>query len=113
MKFEVIITPSAEADIFETNTWLLENYPDMAEKWLWQISQCVTSLSTMPERCPVSDESSAFDVEVRQLLCGDKRNVYRILFSIQKTNVFVLRVRATRQKRLPSRKYQNDTNFNI
>ena len=30
MKFEVIITPSAKADIFETNTWLLENHPDVA-----------------------------------------------------------------------------------
>lgn len=100
MTFEVIITPSAKADIFETNTWLLENYPDLAEKWLWQISKCVTSLSTMPERCPVSDESSAFDEEVRHLLCGDKRNVYRILFSIRETKVYVLRIRATRQKRL-------------
>ena len=100
MKFDVIITPSAKADIFETNTWLLENYTDMSEKWLWRLSQCVTSLSKMPERCPVSDESSAFDVEVRQLLCGDKRNVYRILFSIRGSKVFVLRVRATRQKRL-------------
>jgi|SRR5580765_3722107 len=100
MTFEVIITPSAKADIFETNTWLLENHPELSEKWLWQISRCVTSLSKMPERCPVSDESSAFDIEVRQLLCGDKRNTYRILFSIQDTKVYILRVRATRQKRL-------------
>ena len=100
MKFEVIITPSAKADIFETNVWLLENSPDKAERWLWQISHCVTSLSKMPLRCPVSDESSDFDVEVRHLLCGGKRNVYRILFSIQGQTVYVLRVRATRQKRL-------------
>lgn len=32
MKFQVLITPSAKADIFEINTWLLENYPDVAEK---------------------------------------------------------------------------------
>ena len=100
MNFEVIITPSAKTDIFETNTWLLENHPELAEKWLWHISQCVTSLSKMPVRCPISEESSAFDVEVRQLLCGEKRNVYRILFSIKETKVFILRVRSTRQKRL-------------
>jgi plasmid stabilization system protein ParE len=100
MNFEVIITPSAKADIFETNTWLLENYPELAEKWLWQISTCVTSLSKMPERCPISEESSAFNVEVRQLLCGDRRNVYRILFSIKEKRVYILRVRATRQKKL-------------
>lgn len=32
MKFQVIITPSAKADIFEINTRLLENYPNIAEK---------------------------------------------------------------------------------
>lgn len=100
MTFDVIITPSAKADIFETNAWLLENHRTAAEKWLWHISQCVASLSKMPERCPLSEESAAFDVEVRHLLCRDKRIVYRILFSIQDRTVYVLRVRSTRQKRL-------------
>lgn len=100
MTYEIVITPSAKADILETYAWLLENHPQTAEKWLWRISSSITSLRKFPERCPVSDESAAFDVEVRQLLCGDKRNVYRILFSITKAKVYILRVRATRQQRL-------------
>jgi hypothetical protein len=32
VQYQVIITPSAKADIFETNAWLLENYPHIAEK---------------------------------------------------------------------------------
>ncbi len=100
MQYEVIITPSGKADIFETNTWLLENYPQLADKWLWETSKAVTSLAKMPERCVVSPESAAFDVEVRQLLYGKKPHVYRILFSIRETKVFVLRVRHTRQKAL-------------
>jgi hypothetical protein len=31
MRYEVIVTPSAKADIFETNTWLLEKDPVTAE----------------------------------------------------------------------------------
>ena len=100
MRFEVIITPSAKADIFETRTWLLENYPDTADQWLWQISQCVATLAKFPARCPISEESLAFDVEVRQLLCGKKPHIYRILFSIYNEKVHVLRVRYTRQQRL-------------
>lgn len=100
MRFDVIITPSAKADIFETRTWLLENYSDAADNWLWQISQCVATLAKFPARCPVSDESPAFDVEVRQLLCGKKPHIYRILFSIYKEKIYVLRVRSTRQRRL-------------
>lgn len=100
MQLQVIITPSAKADIFEINTWLLENYPDSAEDWLWGISQAVTSLSKLPERCPVSSESEAFDVIVRQLIYGRKPNTYRILFSIQEEKVYILRVRSTSQKSL-------------
>jgi plasmid stabilization system protein ParE len=100
VQYRVIITPSAKADIFEINAWLLENYPDSAEDWLWGISQAVSSLSKMPERCPVSAESEAFDVVVRQLLHGKKPNIYRILFSIQDEKVYILRVRSTLQQSL-------------
>ncbi len=100
MQYQVIITPSAKADIFETNTWFLENYPDLAEKWLWGISQAVMSLSKFPERCAVSSESEAFDVIVRQLFYGKKPHTYRILFSIQDEKVYILRVRSTKQQSL-------------
>ena len=100
MNYPVVITPSAKADIFEINTWHLENNPVAAENWLWQISRAVSSLSKFPERCPVSEESKAFDVTVRQLLCGKRPYVYRILFSIFEGKVFILRIRSTRQKSL-------------
>ena len=100
MQFQVIITPSAKADIFEINTFFLENYSDLAEKWLWGMSEAITSLSKFPERCPVSPESEAFDVIVRQLLYGKKPHIYRILFSVQDEKVYILRVRSTRQQSL-------------
>jgi plasmid stabilization system protein ParE len=100
VQFQVVITPSAKADIFEINTWFLENHPNLAEKWLWGISEAVTSLSKFPERCPISPESEAFDVVVRQLIHGKKPYIYRILFSIQEEKVYILRVRSTRQQSL-------------
>lgn len=98
--FEVVIMPSAKADIFEIRTWLLENFPEKADEWLWNCSLATTSLREHPLRCRVSEESAAFDVEVRELLFGNKRNVYRILFSITNSKVNILRVRSTRQRRL-------------
>jgi hypothetical protein len=77
-----------------------ENHPNLAEKWLWGISEAVTSLSKFPERCPISPESEAFDVVVRQLIHGKKPSTYRILFSIQEEKVYILRVRSTRQQSL-------------
>ena len=100
MTFEVRLMPSAKADIFEIRTWLMERDLDSADRWLWMCSQAITSLRDMPMRCPISVESAAFDVEVREHLFGKKRNVYRILFSIEKDKVNVLRIRSTRQQRL-------------
>ena len=100
MKYEVTITPSAKADIFEIRTWLLEEYPEVADKWLWECSRASISLNEFPQRCKFSDESPAFDVEVRELLFGGKRNLYRILFTISEKKIFILRVRSTRQQRL-------------
>lgn len=76
--------------------------PDFAESWLWGLSKKITSLSKLPKRCPISPESEAFDVEVRQLLYGQKPHIYRILFSIQDEKVYILRVRSTRQQNLPN-----------
>ena len=36
----------------------------------------------MPERCPLARENDYFSQEIRQLLYGQKRNSYRILFTI-------------------------------
>ncbi len=101
MNYSVSISTGAKADIFETRNWLLEEHPEIADRWTWEISKCVASLSYMPQRCRISDESLAFDVEVRELLCGSRPHIYRILFAItQDDAVVVLRVRSTRQQRL-------------
>ncbi len=100
MEFQIIITPSGKADIFGINTWLLENYENLAEKWIWGLSQTISSLSKFPERCPTIPESESFDVEVRQIIYGKKPHTYRILFSIQNEKVYILRVRSTKQQGL-------------
>jgi hypothetical protein len=92
--------PSAKADIFEIHAWMLEEYSEMADRWLWNCSWAITSLGEFPERCKISDETRAFDVEIRELLFGEKRNVFRVLFSISANKVAILRVRSTRQQRL-------------
>lgn len=102
MKYTILIQPSAKADLFEIRTWLLETSPDYADKWLWGITQAINSLANFPERCPLSPESDAFDIAVRQLLHGKKPHVYRILFTIEENTVSILRVRHTRQQRFLS-----------
>jgi hypothetical protein len=50
----------------------------MAQIWFTGLERAVLSLSEIPERCPVTAESSSH----RQLLYGNKPHVYRIIFKI-------------------------------
>lgn len=100
MTYEVQIMPSAKADVFEIRAWLSEYDVELADAWLWECSKAITSLREFPNRCKISDESDAFDVEVRELLFGKRKNVYRILFAVSGKRVNVLRIRSTKQQRL-------------
>lgn len=73
MKYEVQIMPSAKADVFDVRAWLIDFDVEFADTWLWECSKAITSLREFPNRCKVSDESVAFDVEVRELLFGKRR----------------------------------------
>jgi plasmid stabilization system protein ParE len=106
--FEVFLTPSAKADIFETNTWLLENFPEYSGLWLMQTSEALMSLKNFPERCPISRENDAFDIIVRELLFGKKPNIYRVFFSIVEENVFVLRIRSTKMNWISEESQSNE-----
>ena len=48
----------------------------------------------------LADEAADLGVELRQLLYGKRRNVYRILFTIEGGTVNVLRIRHAAQDRL-------------
>lgn len=54
----------------------------MARQWYSGLLQEIQSLSQMPKRCPLARENEYFSQEIRQLLYGKGRNLYRILFTI-------------------------------
>jgi plasmid stabilization system protein ParE len=53
-----------------------------ANQWYSGLLQAIESLSQMPKRCPLARENSYFSQEIRQLLYGKGRNIYRILFTV-------------------------------
>ncbi|MEH2198433.1 type II toxin-antitoxin system RelE/ParE family toxin [Nostoc sp.] len=60
--------------------------------WVNEINDAVASLDTFPARYALAAIDDAFEEEIRQLLYGKGRGVYRILFTIQNETVVVLRV---------------------
>jgi len=87
---------------------------DIEAKVAWQSRQSVSSsarlhagllaairsLANNPERWPLADEATDLGLDLRELLYGRRRKMYRILFTIEDQTVNVLRVRHAAQDRL-------------
>jgi plasmid stabilization system protein ParE len=93
VSYNLIVTPTADAEAMEAFRWYAEHSLDAAEKWYAGLNRAMDSLTEKPTRCPVSQEDSeALGCETRILLHGKRRGVYRILFSISGDTVWVLRI---------------------
>ncbi len=93
MKYRVIIEQSAHEDLEAITLWLAQHSEEAARKWYWQVRKAVESLDRSPLRCPLAPENEAFDEEIRHLMNGRRRYVYRILFTVGKSTVHVLHLR--------------------
>ena len=101
MEFLVEIAEPAEKDIEEAYLWIYEQSPSRADKWYRGLCKVIFSLSELPKRCPIAPESRNLDREVRQLLYGRRRQMYRLLYEIRGETVFVLRLRHAARAYLP------------
>jgi plasmid stabilization system protein ParE len=65
-----------------------------AEKWLLRLFAAIDSLSRAPARCPIVPEAAELGFPGRQLLFGNGRGAYRIIFHIreEEQRVAVLRI---------------------
>jgi plasmid stabilization system protein ParE len=101
MTFRVETTAAAEQDADAILGWLLsEHAGDTGMRWFLALQDAIASLAEFPERCPVAPESAVFPFEVRHLVYGKTRHVYRILFTIEDTTVYVLHIRHGRRQPL-------------
>ena len=98
MTYSLIVTPTAEEEAMEAVRWYAERSADAAQRWHDGLTKAINSLARLPSRCPVSQaDFQALGCEVRQLLYGKRRGVYRTLFTIADDTVWVLRIRHSAQ----------------
>ena len=93
MAYRVEPSESAGAEAIEAYLWMKENRPSFADKWFNGLIAALNSLQEFPGRCPLAPENSAVTREVRQLLYGKGRTLYRILFTVREETVYVLHIR--------------------
>lgn len=57
----------------------------------------IAILQEKPQRCALAIEHEIFSEEVRQLLYGKPKSLYRVMFTIRDSTVYVLYVRHSAQ----------------
>jgi plasmid stabilization system protein ParE len=97
MGHSVRITARALREIDEALAFLSARSRAAADQWHQQLLDAVCSLQNNPERCGPAPESEWYPGELRQLIHGKKRGVYRILFEVRGDTVYILRVRHSAQ----------------
>jgi plasmid stabilization system protein ParE len=100
MTYRVIIQPNAEAELDAAYRYRHARAPQAAVQWFVGIVEAINSLERFPMRCPLAPENGHFAEEIRQLLYGARRDVFRILFTIQGDTVHVLHIRHGAQQYL-------------
>ncbi len=93
MEYRFRFSPLAMAEADAAYDWIARNSPARAAEWYRGLFEKIETLRTHPRRCPLARESGAFGEEVRQLLYGKRRGVYRILFAIREDTIVVFSIR--------------------
>lgn len=83
MSYRVEISSVAEAEVDSVFLQISQIMSSQkARRWYQGLLKTIESLSQMPNRCSLARENKYFSQEIRQLLYGRGRNIYRILFTV-------------------------------
>jgi len=89
--YRLRVTARAVADADEAYAWIAEHLsPVQAERWYQGLFKQMESLTRQPLRCPCAAESHKFHEQLRELLYGNRKNKYRIIFAVRDDDVVVL-----------------------
>jgi plasmid stabilization system protein ParE len=97
--YVVHLTAKAEADVEGILLWFNQIKASAAgRRWLAKLYHSIGTLENLPERCGLAAESRVLQVELRELLFGNRRNAFRILFQIDRQAVDILHIRRGTRK---------------
>jgi len=101
MIYRIEISSVAEADADNAFLRISQVTPEKAKQWYEGLLKAIESLSKMPKRCPLARENQYSSHEIRQLLYGQGRRTYRILFTVlDDMTVRILHIRSAAQQTL-------------
>ena len=87
--YKVNIPPSVSAELEDIFEFIARDSMTNAVRWYLKVQEKILSLKENPRRCPIAIESRYRSYEIRRLIVGQ----YRVLFRIRDDTVEVLHVR--------------------
>lgn len=95
MAYQVALADSAKADANRIYDWVVEQAPVRGPEWFEELIDSLYSLEELPNRCPMAREAAEAQREIRCLLFGKRRGVYRILYEVdeKRQTVWILHIR--------------------
>jgi plasmid stabilization system protein ParE len=98
LEYRVVVQPEGERNITVILSRIAARSAQGAGRWYQALSKAIERLRLHADSLPLAPESRHFDFEIRELLFKTRRGLpYRILFTIQQTEVHVLFVRGPGQ----------------
>lgn len=95
MAYQVVLADAAKAGANRVYDWVVERAPIRGPEWFEQLIDSLYSLERLPYRCPLAREAKEAQREIRCLLFGKRKHVYRILYEIDEPRqaVWILHIR--------------------
>ena len=95
MGYQVVLADTAKADANRIYEWVVERAPLRGSEWFEELIDRLFSLEELPYRCTLAREAETAKREIRRLLFGKRRGVYRILYKVAEARktVWVLHIR--------------------
>jgi plasmid stabilization system protein ParE len=111
MAYAVELTRRAGRDLEYLYLYIAADDSDSARRWFNGLEIAIQSLEVFPKRCPRAPESRIAGLKLRNLLYGDKPNVYRVVFRIDegKKGIRVLTIRHGAMDKLLLRRAKRKT----
>ena len=99
MPYRIDIAPEAAEALEEIYLYIAQDSPDNAARWYFAIHDKIQTLKESPNRCPAAFESRFYGYEIRNLIFGS----YRVLFRVQEQGqiIQILHVKHGARERTP------------
>lgn len=95
MIYKIVVPPSIQDKIRQQVLYIAADKPTAALAWYDKIHDGIQSLAEFPNRCPLAPENTYLLFELRHLIVGN----YRILFKVDSDTVVVLDFKESHQQK--------------